>query len=119
MYNLVPITSVHSLYMHTEESGIIVSLVPGAQKQHLVHTDALLVFKNGIANVYDIYTIYGCMLGRNSSSKHPLVGQCKRHKRERCHFFREMAWVCRLCGSSVAYSHHRVCSIGKKASQED
>ena len=27
---------------------------------------------------------------------------------------REMAWVCRLCGSSVAYSHHRVCSIGKK-----
>ena len=57
------------------------------------------LFKNGIANVYDIYTIYGRVLGRNSSSKHPLVGQYKRHKREQRHFFREMAlplWI--LCG---------------------
>ena len=69
------------------------------------------LFKNGIANVYDIYTIYGRVLGQNSSSKHPLVGQ---YKREQRHFFREMAWVCHLCGSFVAYSHHRVCSIGKK-----
>ena len=29
-------------------------------------------------------------------------------------FFREMAWVCYLYGSFVAYTHHRVCSIGKK-----
>ena len=30
----------------------------------------------------------------------------------------KMASVCRLCGSSVAYSHHRVELFGKKASQE-
>ena len=30
----------------------------------------------------------------------------------------KMASVCRLCGSSVAYSHHRVALFGKKASQE-
>jgi len=35
------------------------------------------LFKIGIANVYDIHTIYGRVLGRNSSSKHPLVGQYK------------------------------------------
>ena len=35
------------------------------------------LFKNGIANVYDIYTIYGRVLGRHSSSKHPLMGQYK------------------------------------------
>ena len=29
-----------------------------------------------------------------------------------------MASVCHLCGSSVAYSHHRVALFGKKASQE-
>ena len=29
-----------------------------------------------------------------------------------------MASVCRLCRSSVAYSHHRVASFGKKSSQE-
>ena len=29
-----------------------------------------------------------------------------------------MASVCRLCGSSVAYSHHRVALFGKKARQE-
>ena len=29
----------------------------------------------------------------------------------------KMASVCRLCGSSVAYSHHRVALFGKKASQ--
>ena len=66
------------------------------------------LFKIGIANVYDIHTIYGRVLGRNSSSKHPLVGQYKVIN------VREMAWVCRLCGSSVVYSHHRVCSIVKK-----
>ena len=32
---------------------------------------------------------------------------------------REIAWVCRFCGSSVAYSHHRVCSIGKKLSRKN
>ena len=31
---------------------------------------------------------------------------------------REIAWVCRFCGSSVAYSHHRVCSNGKKLSRK-
>ena len=36
------------------------------------------LFKNGIAHIYDFYTIYGHMLGQNLSSKHPLVGQCKR-----------------------------------------
>ena len=30
----------------------------------------------------------------------------------------KMASVCRLCGSSVAYSHHRVALFGKKARQE-
>ena len=30
----------------------------------------------------------------------------------------KMASVCRLFGSSVAYSHHRVALFGKKASQE-
>ena len=30
------------------------------------------LFKNGIAHVYDVYTIYGHMLGQNLSSKHPL-----------------------------------------------
>ena len=30
----------------------------------------------------------------------------------------KMASVCRFCGSSVAYSHHRVALFGKKASQE-
>ena len=30
----------------------------------------------------------------------------------------KVASVCRLCGSSVAYSHHRVALFGKKASQE-
>ena len=31
---------------------------------------------------------------------------------------RKIASVCRLCGSSVAYSHHRVALFGKKDSQE-
>ena len=30
----------------------------------------------------------------------------------------KMASVCHLCGSSVAYSHHRVALFGKKAGQE-
>ena len=30
----------------------------------------------------------------------------------------KIASVCRLCGSSVGYSHHRVALFGKKASQE-
>ena len=30
----------------------------------------------------------------------------------------KIASVCRLCGSSVAYSHHRVALFGKKDSQE-
>ena len=30
----------------------------------------------------------------------------------------KIASVYRLCGSSVAYSHHRVALFGKKASQE-
>ena len=30
------------------------------------------LFKNGIAHVYDVYTIYGHMLGQNLSGKHPL-----------------------------------------------
>ena len=41
------------------------------------------------------------------SSKHPDVAQLAK-----------MASVCRLCGSSVAYSHYRVALFGKKASQE-
>ena len=32
---------------------------------------------------------------------------------------REIAWVCRFCGFSVAYSHNRVCSIGKKLSRKN
>ena len=44
------------------------------------------LFKNGIAHVYDINTIYGHMLRQNLSSKHPLVGQFKRLKCEQCHF---------------------------------
>ena len=32
--------------------------------------------------------------------------------------FWKIALVCRLCGSSVAYSHHRVAFFGKKDSQE-
>ena len=27
-----------------------------ARREHLVHTDALLVNKNGVAHVYDVYT---------------------------------------------------------------
>ena len=30
----------------------------------------------------------------------------------------KMVLMCHLCGSSVAYSHHRVALFGKKASQE-
>ena len=45
------------------------------------------LFKNGIDHVYDVYTIYGHMLGQNLSSKHPLVGQFKRLKCEQRHFF--------------------------------
>jgi len=118
MYNLVPII-IPAFIACTEESGIIVGLVPAHKNSTWYTLMHFWLFKNGIANVYDIYTIYGRVLGQNSSSKHPLVGQYKHHKREQRHFFRKMAWVCRLCGSSVAYSHHRVCSIGKKASQED
>ena len=39
--------------------------------------------------------------------KHPNVAQLAK-----------IASVCRLCGSSVAYSHHRVALFGKKATQE-
>ena len=72
MFNLVPITSFHSLS-------------PAHIKSAWYTLIRFWLFKNGIANIYDIYTIYGCCLGRNSS-KHPLVGQCKRHKREQRHF---------------------------------
>ena len=65
-----------------------------------------------MAHVHDVYTIYGHMLGQNLSSKHPLVDQSKRLKCEQRHFFffAKMESVCRLSGSSVAYSHHRVYS---------
>ena len=69
------------------------------------------LFKNGIAREFDVYTIYGHMLGQNLSSKHPLVGQFKRLKCEQRHFFfAKRALVCCFCGSSVAYNHHRVYS---------
>ena len=54
------------------------------------------LFKNGIANVYDIYTIYGHVLGRNSSSKHALVGQYKRvflEKWHGCATFADPLWL--------------------------
>ena len=35
------------------------SLVPGAERECLVHTDALQVNLNGIAHVYDVYTVWG------------------------------------------------------------
>ena len=67
------------------------------------------LFKNGIARLWRLH--YEHMLGQNLSSKHPLVGQFKRLKCEQHHFFfAKMALVCCLCGSSVAYSHHRVYS---------
>ena len=47
------------------------------------------------------------MLRQNLSSKHPDVAQLAK-----------MASVCCLCGSSVAYSNHRVALFGKNASQE-
>ena len=100
------------------------------------------LFKNGIAHEFDVYTIYGHMLGQNLSSKHPLVGQFKRLKCEQCHLFlllqkwhwfaafADPLWLIAtieyiaLCHylwfnddmqlSCVAYSHHRVCSIGNK-----
>ena len=33
------------------------SLVPGADEGRLVHTDELPIIKNGIAHVYDVYTV--------------------------------------------------------------
>ena len=82
------------------------------QKERLVLTDTLLfIYKWHIAHIYDVYTIYGHMLGQNLSSKHRLMGQSKRLKCEQRHFlffFAKMALVCHLCKSSVAYSHHRV-----------
>ena len=54
------------------------------------------------------FTLFrGVCSDKNFSSKHPYVAQLAK-----------MASVCRLCGSSVAYSHHRVALFGKKASQE-
>ena len=48
------------------------------------------------------------MLWRNLSSKHPHMAQLAK-----------LASVCRLCGCSVAYSHHRVADVWlKKTSQE-
>ena len=69
------------------------------------------LFKNGIANVYDIYTIYGRVLGRNSSSKHPSWASINIINVSNAIVLEK--WRC-LCGSSVAYSHHRVCSMVKK-----
>ena len=65
------------------------------------------LIKNGVAHAYEVYTVYGRVFWQNFSSKHPYVPQLAK-----------MASVCRLCGSSVAYSHHRVALFGKKASQE-
>ena len=93
-----------SLWTHGD-----ISLVPGAERESDWYTlMQFLLIENGVAHVYDINTIQAHVLWWNLSkvvsSKHPYLDQ--------------LASVCRLCGSSVAYSHHTVALFDKKFSQE-